>query len=76
MPRDRTLLDLDMAASRALRVVFKHLEHLVHPTHVHTLRKIRPLLRARRAYEPAMLGGYAKIPDVSQVMFQERTITS
>jgi len=76
MPRDRTLLDFDVAARRALRVVFKHVEHLVHPAHVDPLRKVRPLLRARRAYEPTMLGGHAKIPDVSQVLFQERTVTS
>ena len=65
MPRDRALLDFDVAARRALRVVFNHFEHLVDPAHVHSLRKVRPLLQARRAYEPAMLGGHAKIPDVS-----------
>ena len=60
MPRNRTLFDFDVAARRALRVVFEYFQHLVHPAHVHTLREVRPLIRARRAYEPAVLGGHSE----------------
>ena len=76
MPRDRTLLDFDVATRRALRVIFKYLEHLTHPAHVHTLGKVRPFLRTWRTDEPAMLGGHAKSLDMPQVLLEERTIAS
>ena len=56
----RTLFNFDVAARHALHVVFEYFQHLVHPAHVHTLCEIRPLIRTRRMYEPAMLGGQAE----------------
>ena len=64
MPRDRTLLDFEVAARRALRVVFEYFENLVHPAHVYTLSEVGPLIRTRRAYEPAVLGRHAESPDM------------
>ena len=42
MPRDGTLLDLDMAPRRPLRVILEDLRDLVHPAHVQLCSKVDP----------------------------------
>ena len=71
MPRNRALLDLDLAARRALRVVLEDLEHLAHPAHVQLLREVAPPLLARLPYEAPMLRRHPQVRDVPQMLLEE-----
>ena len=76
MPRDRTLLDLDMTPRRPFGIVPKHLRDLVHPPHFQPLREIHPIAVAilRLAHEPAVFGAHPELPNVSEVYLEESLV--
>ncbi len=76
MPGDRALLDLDVTARRALRIILEHLEYLGHPTHIQALGEVGPFLDAWRANKPAVFSRHAEPVDVSQVLLEECTIAA
>ena len=59
-----------------LSIIPEYLFNLRHPTHIQTLRKIRPLIRLAFSKEPTMLRRKSYILQMSQMLLQECTIPS